>query len=64
MNEMQSVQPEHVAAAAHLTIDDGMRRWYRSCPCCLSEAYPDVKRALDDEKAVKHSTEAPAALRW
>ena len=32
-------------------IDAGMRRWYESCSCCLSEAYPDVKAALDAEQA-------------
>ena len=34
-----------------LVIDEGMRRWYESCSCCLSEAYPDVKAALDAERA-------------
>lgn len=32
-------------------IDEGMRRWYESCACCLSDAYPDVKAALDAERA-------------
>ena len=31
-------------------IDDGMRRWYESCSCCLSEAYPEVKAQLDAER--------------
>ena len=34
-------------------IDDGMRRWYESCSCCLSDAYPEVKAALDAERAAK-----------
>jgi YHS domain-containing protein len=34
-------------------IDDGMRRWYESCSCCLSDAYPEVKAALDAERASK-----------
>ena len=38
-------------------IDEGMRRWYESCSCCLSDAYPDIKAALDAERAAK--TEAP-----
>ena len=38
-------------------IDEGMRRWYESCSCCLSDAYPDVKAALDAERAAK--AEAP-----
>ena len=38
-------------------IDEGMRRWYESCSCCLSDAYPDIKAALDAERATK--TEVP-----
>lgn len=33
-------------------IDEGMRRWYESCSCCLSDAYPDIKAALDAERGV------------
>lgn len=43
----------HAAEAAPAgtpAIDDGMRRWYESCSCCLSDAYPDVKAALDAER--------------
>jgi hypothetical protein len=28
-----------------------MREWYKSCRCCLSDAYPKVVEALDAEKA-------------
>ena len=38
-------------------IDAGMRLWYESCSCCLSDAFPDVKAALDAERAAK--AEAP-----
>ena len=31
-------------------IDEGMRRWYDSCSCCLSDAFPEVKAALDAER--------------
>jgi YHS domain-containing protein len=31
-------------------IDEGMRRWYESCSCCLSDAFPDIKAALDAER--------------
>lgn len=34
-------------------IDEGMRRWYESCSCCLSDAYPDIKAALDAERAAE-----------
>lgn len=32
-------------------IDEGMRLWYESCSCCLSEAFPDIKAQLDAERA-------------
>ena len=38
-------------------IDEGMRRWYESCSCCLSDAFPDIKAALDAERA---AAEQPA----
>ncbi len=31
-------------------IDDGMRRWYASCRCCLSDAYPVIVAQLDAER--------------
>lgn len=39
------------AVALVPVIDDGMRRWYESCSCCLSEAFPEVKAQLDAERA-------------
>ncbi len=38
------------SANALPVIDEGMRRWYDSCSCCLSDAYPEVKAALDEER--------------
>jgi YHS domain-containing protein len=35
---------------APIEIDAGMRRWYESCSCCLSDAHPEVKAALDAER--------------
>lgn len=35
------------------TIDEGMRKWYVSCRCCLSDAYPSVVDALDAERDAK-----------
>lgn len=32
-------------------IDAGMRIWYEKCSCCLSDAFPEVKAALDAERA-------------
>ena len=42
--------PSHDHAALPV-IDEGMRRWYESCSCCLSEAFPDIKAQLDAERA-------------
>jgi len=39
------------AAAELPVIDEGMRRWYESCACCLSDAYPEIKARLDAERA-------------
>ena len=40
-----------VAQAGGLpVIDAGMRIWYEKCSCCLSEAFPEVKAALDAER--------------
>ena len=40
-------------AGALPMIDEGMRRWYESCSCCLSDAYPEIKAALDAERAAQ-----------
>ncbi len=56
-DEPEAVGAGPVAAQAGSTdlpvIDEGIRRWYESCPCCLSEAYPELKAALDAERAAK-----------
>jgi YHS domain-containing protein len=50
----KGAEPPHHAAHAHaddVPIDQGMRAWYASCRCCLSDAYPKVVEQLDAEKA-------------
>lgn len=49
----QSAQPAPADAPAGglPVIDEGMRLWYEKCSCCLSDAFPDVKAALDAERA-------------
>jgi YHS domain-containing protein len=42
-----------VTPAGAPVIDEGMRRWYESCSCCLSDAYPEIKAALDAERAAQ-----------
>ncbi|HET7676689.1 MAG TPA: YHS domain-containing protein [Candidatus Limnocylindrales bacterium] len=39
-------------------IDAGMRQWYEACSCCLSDAFPEVKAALDEERRMEQA--APA----
>jgi YHS domain-containing protein len=48
--------------AGPLVIDEGMRRWYESCSCCLSDAYPDIKAALDAERAAKAQPPVEAGI--
>lgn len=43
-------------------IDEGMRLWYQSCSCCLSDAYPNVKAALDAERAAKSQPEVEPGI--
>lgn len=43
-------------------IDEGMRRWYESCACCLSDAYPEIKAQLDAERAVGASGPVEAGI--
>lgn len=38
------------ASATPVVIDEGMRRWYEACSCCLGDTYPEVKAALDEER--------------
>ena len=48
------------AGAAAPTIDEGLRRWYASCRCCMHDAYPDVVAALDAErKAAREPVAGP-----
>lgn len=42
---------DHGHAGEMPVIDAGMREWYKSCRCCLSDAYPEVVTMLDAEKA-------------
>lgn len=42
--------PPAAAVQGAPIIDDGLRRWYASCRCCLHDAYPEVVAALDAER--------------
>jgi len=45
-----------------VVIDEGMRRWYESCSCCLSDAYPEIKAALDAERDAQASGPVDAGI--
>jgi YHS domain-containing protein len=52
----QRAAPEahpHTMSGEMPVIDAGMRAWYSSCRCCLSDAHPSVVEALDKEVAQK-----------
>lgn len=44
--------PARTTATVLPVIDDGIRRWYENCSCCLSDAYPEIKAALGAERAM------------
>lgn len=48
--------------AASLRIDDGVRAWYSSCRCCLSDAHPDVVAVLDAERDAAKAPRADAGI--
>jgi len=48
----------HASNHAQPQIDAGIRAWYESCRCCLSDAYPQVVEQLDAERA---TAKAPTA---
>ncbi|MDQ2914853.1 MAG: hypothetical protein M3T56_16620 [Chloroflexota bacterium] len=43
-------------------IDAGIRAWYSSCRCCLSDAYPQVVEVLDKERAGARQAPADAGI--
>ena len=56
-NYAAKAERAHAITVPHGTdlpvIDEGMRRWYESCSCCLSDAFPEIKAALDAERAAE-----------
>ena len=43
--------PAGAATQGLPVIDEGMRRWYESCSCCLGDTFPEIKAQLDAERA-------------
>ncbi len=54
-------RPDGPRDAGGLKIDEGFRAWYRACPCCLGEAHPEVRRALDEERIAREARRRLAA---
>ncbi len=48
--------------ASAIETDAGMRLWYESCSCCLSDAHPEIKAALDAEREGKVQPPADAGI--
>ncbi|HZV50723.1 MAG TPA: hypothetical protein VFD49_13265 [Candidatus Dormibacteraeota bacterium] len=51
-------QDRHRPADSEPVIDEGFRAWYRTCPCCLGDAYPEVRRALEREELLEAARRA------
>lgn len=51
-DDAHAADPGHAHAKGEApAIDAGIRAWYESCRCCLSDAYPKVVEVLDAERA-------------
>jgi YHS domain-containing protein len=50
------------AASKTIEIDDGVRAWYSSCRCCLSDAHPEVVAVLDAERDAAQEVRADAGI--
>ena len=50
------------AASAEPAIDAGIRAWYESCRCCLSDAHPRLVEVLDRERAAVQQDPAEAGI--
>jgi len=50
MDDIAKVTEVTLGSGEVLTVDEGMRRWYEGCACCLRDTYPEVKEALDAER--------------
>lgn len=48
-----------LASGEVIVVDEGMRRWYEGCACCLRDTYPEVKKALDAEGKAARAAKPP-----
>jgi len=61
MSDVAKVTEVPLASGEVITVDEGMRRWYEGCACCLRDTYPEVKKALDAERKALRQTEEEQA---
>ena len=60
--EEDAAAPGHAHAKGDApAIDAGIRAWYESCRCCLSDAYPKVVEVLDAERGTAERGAASGA---
>ena len=52
----------HASSDAVPQIDTGIRAWYESCRCCLSDAYPKVVEKLDAERVTAAAAPADVGI--
>jgi YHS domain-containing protein len=52
----------HGAGTAAPAIDAGIRAWYKSCRCCLSDAHPQIVEVLDRERTATAQAPADAGI--
>lgn len=52
----------HGASAEAPAIDAGIRAWYKSCRCCLSDAHPQIVEVLDRERTATAQAPADAGI--
>jgi len=58
---MSSTHRESPASSA-IEIDAGVRAWYASCRCCLSDAHPEAVAILDAERDAAGAQKAEATI--
>jgi Cu+-exporting ATPase len=50
------------SASGAIEIDAGVREWYASCRCCLSDAHPEAVAILDAERDASSAQRVEATI--
>lgn len=61
-HEASGTDHAHGASTEAPKIDEGIRAWYKSCRCCLSDAHPQIVEVLDRERAATAQAPADAGI--